>query len=231
MLEKHGHNVTVANNGKEAITLYKQKEFDLILMDMQMPEMDGFEATKTLRKKEKTTDAHVPIIALTAHAMKGDRKRCLDAGMDGYVSKPIKAKELFDTIENLTFDANERDAARPSTETQSEIVNTSVIMERVDGDRELLNEIVELFLAECPKLVSNVKEAIAKQDSKTLEFAAHTLKGAVGNLAASKAYSCAQELENMGRNDTLSGVEIAYQELEENIERLKPVLKALTKEE
>ena len=231
MLEKRGHNVTVVNNGKEAIALYEQKEFDLILMDMQMPEMDGFEATTALRKMEKATDTHVPIIALTAHAMKGDRKRCLNAGMDGYVSKPIKAKELFDTIENLTFDTYEGNDSRQSTKPQKEIVNTSAIMERVDGDRELLNEIVELFLAECPKLVSNIKEAIAKQDSKTLEYAAHTLKGAVGNLAASATYDCAQELENMGRNDTLSGVEIAYQELEKNIERLKPVLTALTKED
>jgi CheY-like chemotaxis protein len=99
ILGKKGHKVTVANNGQEVLSILKKKTFDLILMDVQMPEMDGFEATVTIRKKEKKTRSHIPIIAMTAHAMKGDRERCLDAGMDDYVAKPLKPEELMKTIE------------------------------------------------------------------------------------------------------------------------------------
>lgn len=99
LLEKHGHTAIVANNGKEAIEAWASQDVDIVLMDVQMPEVDGFEATHLIRAKEHQTGSHVPIIALTAHAMKGDRERCLQAGMDDYVSKPIHANELFSTIE------------------------------------------------------------------------------------------------------------------------------------
>ncbi|MGO9270685.1 MAG: response regulator [Terriglobia bacterium] len=101
LLEKHGHRVTVTANGREALTALDQENFDVVLMDVQMPEMNGFEATSAIRKKESRTGSHIPIIALTAHAMTGDRERCLAAGMDGYVSKPIHAKEMFGAIETL----------------------------------------------------------------------------------------------------------------------------------
>src|SRR6202022_1826283 len=99
LLEKRGHTVAVAGNGKEALAALEKQAFDLVLMDVQMPEMDGFEATAALREKEKTTGIHLPIIAMTAHAMKGDRERCLAAGMDGYLSKPFQTEELFEAIE------------------------------------------------------------------------------------------------------------------------------------
>jgi len=100
LLEKRGHKVKVVANGREALEALDQATYDLVLMDMQMPEMDGFEATGELRKGEKQTGLHTPIIALTAHAMKGDRERCLEAGMDGYLSKPIRAQELDDLLGN-----------------------------------------------------------------------------------------------------------------------------------
>ena len=100
LLEKRGHSVKVVANGREALDSLEQESYDLVLMDVQMPEMDGFEATGELRKREKQTGLHTPIIALTAHAMKGDRERCLEAGMDGYLSKPIRAQELDDLLEN-----------------------------------------------------------------------------------------------------------------------------------
>jgi CheY-like chemotaxis protein len=101
LLEKHGHTVTVTSNGHQALAALDEENYDVVLMDVQMPEMDGFEATSAIRVKESRTGAHIPIIAMTAHAMTGDRERCLAAGMDGYVSKPIHAKELFEAIETL----------------------------------------------------------------------------------------------------------------------------------
>jgi CheY-like chemotaxis protein len=99
LLEKHGHSVTVANNGKETVECFAQEPFDVILMDVEMPEMDGFEATAVIRVKEKHSGGRVPIIAMTAHAMKGDRERCLEAGMDGYVSKPIRVQQVLETLQ------------------------------------------------------------------------------------------------------------------------------------
>ena len=102
LLTKMGYQVEVAGNGKEAVAAFERETFDLILMDVQMPEMDGFEATALIREKEKKTGGHIPIIAMTAHAMKGDRERCLDAGMDEYVSKPIRPQAVVDAIEAVT---------------------------------------------------------------------------------------------------------------------------------
>jgi two-component system, sensor histidine kinase and response regulator len=101
MLEKMGHRVSTAGNGRQALEILDRESFDAVFMDVQMPEMDGYEATATIRSKERATGEHVPIIAMTAHAMKGDRERCLEVGMDGYVAKPINSAELFDTLETL----------------------------------------------------------------------------------------------------------------------------------
>jgi two-component system, sensor histidine kinase and response regulator len=102
LLEKRGHSAKIVANGREALEALDQETYDLVLMDMQMPELDGFEATGELRKREKQTGLHIPIVVLTAHAMKGDRERCLEAGMDGYLSKPIRAQELDDLLGNYT---------------------------------------------------------------------------------------------------------------------------------
>ncbi|MGA2436220.1 MAG: response regulator, partial [Bryobacteraceae bacterium] len=101
LLKRRGHSVTVVPNGLRALDALQQSNFDIVLMDIQMPEMDGFEATAVIRGKEQVTRQHLPVLALTAHAMKGDRERCLQAGMDGYVSKPLRAEELFEAIESV----------------------------------------------------------------------------------------------------------------------------------
>ena len=105
LLEKRGHTVAVAGNGREALELLERQSFDIVLMDVMMPEMDGFEATRRIREKEKASGAHLPIVALTAHAMRGDRELCLNAGMDAYVSKPINLEELFSVIETMLSSA------------------------------------------------------------------------------------------------------------------------------
>jgi CheY-like chemotaxis protein len=112
LLEKRGHYVVMAQNGREALKMLEKHTFDIVLMDVQMPEMDGFEATKRIREKEKDSGAHQPIIALTAHAMKGDEERCMVGGMDGYVAKPIKLEELFSVIENVVPGMNRRPDAK-----------------------------------------------------------------------------------------------------------------------
>ena len=106
LLEKRGHTVVVAQNGREALEMLEKQHFDIVLMDVQMPEMDGFEATKQIREKEQASGAHLPIIALTAHAMQGDQERCLVGGMDGYVAKPIKLEALFSVIEKVVPSMN-----------------------------------------------------------------------------------------------------------------------------
>jgi CheY-like chemotaxis protein len=118
LLERRGHTVTVASNGREAIAALESRPFDLVLMDVQMPEMDGLEATAMIRAREKQTGVHVPIVAMTAHALKGDRERCLAAGMDDYVSKPIRVRELLETLERLlaAFKRLPREAGQPSSE-------------------------------------------------------------------------------------------------------------------
>jgi CheY-like chemotaxis protein len=107
LLEKRGYTVVVTSNGREAVEALERESFDLVMMDVQMPEVDGFEATALIRERENGTGTHLPIVAMTAHAMTGDRERCLAAGMDSYVSKPIQSKELFEAIEKLIVPAED----------------------------------------------------------------------------------------------------------------------------
>jgi two-component system sensor histidine kinase/response regulator len=228
VLQKFGHSVTVANNGNEALNLIENEKYDLILMDVQMPEMDGFEATTTIREKEKITGAHIPIIAMTAYAMKGDRERCLEAGMDDYVSKPIQAEQLFEAIENSISDRIESMSQQSQNTTEGaeeqkleEAFNKAKVLERVEGDTELLLELMDLFIDQCPKLLIGINDAITQNDSKALERNAHALKGSVGNFSADTVYNLALKLELMGRNNDMSGAREEYILLEKEIEQLK----------
>ena len=187
-----------------------------------MPEMGGLETTAVIRAKEKGGAGHVPILAMTAHALKGDRERCLAAGMDGYISKPIRPQEMFRAIENLS-PGPERPAARPD----SDILDRQEVLYRFDDDMELLQEAVQDFLEECPKRLQGLRDALACGDSDAVARLAHALKGSVGNFAARRAVEAAQKLETIGREGEVArGIE-AYIELDEAIERLKPALLAL----
>jgi len=231
VLEKRGHTVAVAGNGKQALEALEREIFDIILMDIQMPEMDGFEATGAIREKEKTTGEHIPIIAMTAHAMKGDSERCLEAGMDAYVAKPIHAQILFDAIESLLVSGADSEEAEKSARAAFPSIDKDKVLERVEGDKELLREIVNLFLEDYSKLMSEIREAIAGADSQALERAAHGLKGSVGNFSAKAAYDAAHSLEVIGREGDLSRAGKAYVLLKTEIERLKPELALLCEEE
>jgi two-component system sensor histidine kinase/response regulator len=225
LLEKQGHSIVVANNGREAVEFVERQPFDLVLMDVQMPEMDGFEATTVIRERERGTGRHVPILAMTAYAMKGDRERCLQAGMDGYISKPIQPRELREAIDRLV--PPQGTEAKGEMPAQDGVVDRQEILERVGGDLKLLRELIEVFFTDCPRLWQNVRDALTQGDAPKLKRAAHTLKGSVGNFGAHAAREAAENLELLaGRGDLTHAIEAA-QKLERELERLKPVLLSL----
>ncbi len=200
ILEKRGHRVTVVGNGREAVAALAPEaagRFDVVLMDVQMPEMDGLDATVAIRAREKGTATRVPIVAMTAHAMEGDRERCLQAGMDGYVTKPVEADRLFEAVESS--------AGR---------FDPTVAAARLGGDRRLLREMLDLFLAECPGMMSEIRRAIEARDAEALRRAAHALKGSVANFGASRPVEAARTLEKLGIDRDLAGAAAALNALQ-----------------
>ena len=206
LLSSKGHQVSVVNNGRDAVTAVAQESFDLILMDVQMPELDGLQATAQIRTHEQGTGRRVPIIAMTAHAMKGDRERCLEAGMDGYVAKPVRSRELFATIAEITGHAQHDLAANNSPEPTGNRFDASQALQAVGGDRELLKIIADTFRDEAPRLLSDLHTAAERQDVVTVRRLAHTLKGnsrTLGGVAVSEA---ALRLEELAQQEDLSQV-------------------------
>ncbi len=231
LLEKWGHKVVVTGNGREALAALEKSVlggFDLLLMDVQMPEIGGFEATAIIREREKATGCHIPIIAMTAHAIKGDRERCLAAGMDGYISKPIRAQELFEAIEGLVL-TSLAGGSTPAGRRADDGIDKASALARVEGDAELLGEMAGLFLDSYPELLSEIRDAVARDDRQALERAAHSLKGSVGNFAARAAVDASLRLEMMARHGDLTESEQALNALEEEIERLTPPLQDLAR--
>ena len=222
LLERQGHTVVVACNGEEALTAYKTQRFDAVLMDVQMPVMDGLEATAAIRETEKRLGVHVPIIAMTAHAMKGDRERCLDAGMDDYVSKPIRAERLFSALAGLLPDTTAPDAEVDRA--QAAGLDWSQAMKTVGGDRDLLQTIVAAFLQEAPRLIDTLRLAVANGDAKRLWLAAHTIKGSLRYFGAQAAFELAYQLERMGHNGEFDNASSVLADLETQVTHLLAVL-------
>jgi len=214
LLERRGHQVTIANNGREALEALAQRQFDVILMDVQMPEMGGFEATGAIREGERATGAHVPIIAMTAHAMKGDRERCLAAGMDEYLTKPLDSRQLCTLVEHMAA-GREPVALDPPASAVSDQV-----LARVGGDRQLLAEISRLFVDDAPRHLQRIREALEQRDGELLRRAAHGLKGAAANFEADGVVSAARTLEEIGRTAAFDGHEDAWRVLTLETERL-----------
>jgi signal transduction histidine kinase/HPt (histidine-containing phosphotransfer) domain-containing protein len=221
LLGKQGHDVAVAGNGREAVRLARADRFDLVLMDVQMPEMDGFEATRQIRHWEQNNGGHLPIVALTAHAMKGDRDRCLGAGMDAYVSKPIRAQKLFETMETvLLADANR--AAPVSVAPDG--VDWQTAMDSVQGDRRLLRQLIEIFLDEGPMRITQARQALADDDAACLQRAAHTLKSSVKSFGAVRAYDLCGQLETVAGNGRSDQVDAVVANLEQEVSKLLEAL-------
>ncbi len=222
LLEKQGHTVVVAANGREAVEAAQRQPFDLVLMDVQMPEMDGFEATAAIRQAERGTGRHLPILAMTAYAMKGDRERCLASGMDGYVSKPIQQHELREMIEKLV--AASGSSKREAVPGPTLVLDRKEIHERVGGDLQLLHELIDLFFADCPRMWQNLRDALSQGDAVKLTRAAHTLKGSIGVFGAKSAREAAERVEELARDGNLAQAAEAVIQLESELERLKPTL-------
>jgi two-component system sensor histidine kinase/response regulator len=227
ILEKQGHSVVVAGNGKEALAVLERAAFDLILMDLEMPELGGFEATARIREREEDTGQHTPILALTAHAMKGDRERCLRAGMDGYVAKPILARELYQAIAELVAEVpppvppNQQCAAGDGA---GPVLDREEALIRVGGDRQLLQELVEVFREECPVMMGEIRNAIQTGDAGKLKRMAHSLKSAVGTLGGKAAFELALRMEAMGREGDLGQAGATLPVLEQAIHQLQNAL-------
>jgi PAS domain S-box-containing protein len=227
LLERRGHAVTVAGNGREALAALQRQPFDVVLMDVQMPDMDGLEAAAAIRRDEHKTGTHVPIIAMTAYAMKGDRERCLAAGMDGYISKPIRASELFGRVEGAARSAAPPPRAPLLPAASHEVFDLDRALAAVGGDAELLRELAGIFLQEYPGTLQDIRTAVAQGAAGNLKCAAHSLKGSVDNFAAGPAFAAAQRLEMMGRDDKLADAPQALADLERELDRLTPALTAL----
>ena len=225
LLQKQGHTVTSVNNGIEALQLWEEnqsRQFDIILMDVQMPEMDGLQAATRIRERELGTGAHIPIIAVTARAMKGDRERCLAAGMDGYISKPINPAELAKVIQ-LTVPAGAKIVAVPADPVLKGPSDAELVA-RFDGDSELLKELAGIFLQECPRMLDEIRAALGTADLRALARAAHTLKGSVGNFAMPGPWETAQRLELLANSGQLCGAQEIFHVLEQQIAQFNQIL-------
>src|SRR5579883_987179 len=222
LLEKKGHRVTLACNGKEALDLIEQHNFDVVLMDLQMPEMGGLEATTIIREREKGTDRHVPIIAMTAHALRGDEDRCLQAGMDGYVSKPIQPARLWQVIASVLSKA--APCASVSETAEKSVLDEDALLERCGGDVEMKRELIQLYLSEYPSHLTSIRDAIAAHDSAELRATAHSLKGSSGNFGAERVVAAAFRLEQLGSTGEFEEAGRVCQELEDALTELHDAL-------
>ena len=246
LLEKWGYRVTIAGNGRETLAVLDEQDIDLILMDIQMPEMDGLEATAMIRAKEqqlqinKTTISRtsscfqkgrphrrIPIVAMTAYAMKGDRERCLAAGMDGYISKPIQADELRRMISQfvprIAFDGRDVMLASPS----AEVIRSDRFLDQSEGDRDFMAEIAGLFLEGYPKQLQCIREALRQGNQENLEHSVHDFAGSLVPFHAGVAIEAALQLEAMGQRGDLTHAWETYKMLEEAVASLRPSLLVL----
>ena len=223
LLDRWNHKISLVGNGREALEVLKNESFDIVLMDVQMPQLNGLEATKAIRIDEQQSKNHIPIIAMTAHAIKGDRERCLEAGMDEYISKPIDSDKLFDAIEKLTKAPGHPDG----TEDLSPAIDKETLLKAFDGDWNFLKEVVDVFLSDYPRLLDDLRRAHKESDSETLMRAAHSLKGMMKNFQAEPAAEVAFELEKKGNEDNFDGVPDAIENLAGQVADVDKILRGI----
>jgi CheY-like chemotaxis protein/HPt (histidine-containing phosphotransfer) domain-containing protein len=245
LLEKMGHIPIIAYNGQEAVDAYESRPFDVVLMDVQMPVMDGLTATKTIRASEARNPGRrrLPIMALTAYAMRGDRERCLAAGMDEYLTKPVKPEELSAALSRLLdvsapepLRASGRKEAAPKRNEAVPVVagdaapeagfDFSAALTYVGGDRELLDELLGIFVEDAPVRMEAIRRAIAGGEATELTREAHTIKGALKVIGATTAAGLAQGLEVLGRDGNMSEADKLAVALEREMDRLLQSLMA-----
>jgi len=227
LLEKAGHTVTLAVDGREAVEKFAPGRFDLVLMDIQMPRLSGTDAAMEIRALEKESKTHVPIIALTAHAMKGDRERFLASGMDAYLSKPMRSTELYEVMRGQ---CGTSESGPPRTEPRSSFVDRKTLLAAVGEDPSIAKEIIALFLDQCDGMVRAIDVAVVGGDDVALTRAAHSFKGAVINFGSGALHKLAATLEDRARRKDLANVPALLTELKKSAESLKADLKKMLSE-
>jgi signal transduction histidine kinase/DNA-binding NarL/FixJ family response regulator len=211
LLASRGHHVTVAQNGEVAIAMLDREPFDIVLMDVQMPVMGGIEATVAIRERERVSGGHIRIVAMTAHVMNGDRERCLAAGMDGYLAKPIDPTRLFAAVEQQDAGAL---AQRETDATPLAMAfDEHALLKRLSGDTTLMTDVMQVFLEDCPAQLAVIKSAIAQRDPEAVRVAAHALRGAAANMSAVRLSEAAHVLERLGEESRMEAADAAWRRL------------------
>jgi CheY-like chemotaxis protein/HPt (histidine-containing phosphotransfer) domain-containing protein len=227
LLRKRGHIVKAVENGRQAVDAVRtagHRGFDVVVMDVQMPEMSGIEATQAIRARERADGARLPIVALTAHAMQGDRERCLGAGMDGYLSKPIDVDELLATVERVAGDVKPAEAsAPPPVET---VFDEHAALACTGGDGRLLAQIIRMFRSDSRSSLARIGRAVEERDGEGLRMAAHAFKGAIATVGAPRARAAAAELEQIGRSSQFHDADAAHRRLRDEVALLDRALLA-----
>ena len=225
LLEKQGYDVQIANNGKEAVELFGQQPFDLILMDFQMPEMNGLEAAVKIRKQEQQKGGRIPIIAMTANAMKEDKERAIAAGMDAYVPKPINVQELLTQIDIL-FPTATKSAGSAKTQVDDEsLCNWKAALGRLGGETEILEMLVNLFLEEQSSYLSNIKRTLAEKNALALQRELHTLRGVCATIGAEKMEQDIKKPEVLAEQGDFAACAELIPQIEQDLLRLSSVLR------
>jgi signal transduction histidine kinase/DNA-binding response OmpR family regulator len=224
ILKKFGYNADAASNGKEAVKALEMKPYDIVLMDCQMPEMDGYEATGEIRNPEsKVLDHKVPVIALTAHAMKGDREKCLEAGMDDYLCKPVNPQELCDILEKWVAKQNyslQEETTVSDIKPVQDIFDKASLIDRLMGDEELANKILGEFLEDVRRMITALKEALDNDDASLVQHRAHTLNGASATVGAVALQEMAHHIEVAGEAGDLDKAGSLVTKINEQLEML-----------
>jgi len=234
----------VANDGREALTILAQERVDLILMDVQMPVMDGLAATRAIRGREAESGRHIPIVALTAHAYTSDRARCVEAGMDEFITKPVDHEALHEAILELLRAGNEgdpevaaetapgelTDPVEPAAEPREPQFDRQEVLDRVDGDLELLEEIAVLFMEACEVWMGELRRGLADSDAAAIQKAAHTLKGSAASFGARPLIETALRVEKIGASLNLAEADSAVRDLESQVSDLVRELRSFIEE-
>lgn len=227
MLQSQGHTVLVADDGKaalEALETEQPPSFDLMLMDLLMPRMNGIEATAAIRRRERDSNTHIPIIAMTGCATDRDRERCIDAGMDDYVAKPIQDEAFLDLIARAACGRSATAGASVGQYVTNVALDARRLLTRLDGDVEFLRRIAELYFDVCSTELSRIRESVACRDAETLRAAAHKLRSSVSNLNAQATFEAALKLERIAESGNIAAAPDALATLEKEASRLNTEL-------
>lgn len=218
LLEKRGHAVALAGSGAQALAMLEKDAYDVVLMDVQMPEMDGLEATHQIRQRERARGGHLPVVAMTAHVAEIDRERCLQAGMDGYLAKPFEGQDLIAVVEGALVES------AVAAEVPRFVFDQAAALTRMEGDRDLLSTLAGLFLDRLDGVLSTIDRAVREADFHTLERAAHSLRGSAANFSAFETVEAARRLESMGRVRDPVGARESLEALHAAVDRLRIAL-------